>query len=111
MKNNGGLSAWRGFLESLEDDIYSSGNRIPLQNLCRDGIATLKDDFEITNLVLREIKAAKISGRFTIPFCEVSKTGCASVSWKVERTAEIDFIFDTSSGEMAFVEDQLSSYE
>jgi hypothetical protein len=111
MKNNSSFSRWQSFLECLKDDIYSKENSLPLQSLCRDGIAELEDDFKITNLVLREIKECKISGRFTIPFREISKTSCDKVSWKVERTAEIDFIFDTTSGDIVFIEDELYSNE
>ncbi|MCX6896185.1 MAG: hypothetical protein NTZ16_11945 [Verrucomicrobia bacterium] len=111
MKANKSFTGWQAFLECLKDDIYSKENSIPLQCLCRDGAAELKDDFEITNLVLREIKECKFFGRFTVPFYEVSKTSCDKNSWKVERTAEIDFVFDTTTGDITFIDGELNSYE
>jgi hypothetical protein len=111
MKANRSLSGWRSFLECLKDDIYDKQNSIPLQNLCREGVAELKDDFEITNLLLREIKKCKIHGRFSIPFREVNKEGCANNCWKVDRMAEIDFIFDPTSGDIVFIDDELYSNE
>ena len=111
MRNDDSLSLWLGFLESLKDKIYSMESGIPLQNLCRDGVATLKEDFEVSDLVIHRISGRMLFGRFKMPFREVSRTGCDKVAWKAEMVAEIDFGFDTASGDLSFIQDEIRSDE